>query len=475
VGEDVWGDHWGWRFNTTADQKVSQESALRLIAVLFCVSLLADMIASLPIETFRTQKGSRSLVSNFGWIDNPNAELSPYDFWFQVMVSLLLDGNAFVYVYSGPQGKQLIPLPPQAINPFRIFDGKIVYVYGGDYAQANPLVPHSVILDYADVLHVKAFSRAGFLRGLSPIAMARESIGLGLALEDYAARFFGQGATLAGAIESPMPLNKEQAEVMARSFAAHHAGGRKAHLPMILTSGASFKPVTVPNDQAQFLDSRRFSKVEIANLYRIPAYLLDPQVSSTWGSGVEEQNRMLIDVTLAPWTTRLEKAFSGLLPRGTELKFNLDGLLRGRTIDRYQSHKIGIEAGFMSINEVRAIEDLPWVEGGDVIRELLPQMSKTVNLGGALDAEADADADGDAVGDVNQDAEADAAGESAPQVQAVEIQPPGTPMSGPGVAPTPPAHKATAAAATANPGGQKVPGSADDEQKPKPTNSLARG
>lgn len=370
---DVWGDAAGFRspggFMTNAGSRVDQDTSLRVIAVYFCVSLIADVISTLPLDLYRVMGGTRSKLSSPLWLDEPSTEMLSVDFWHRVMVSMLLDGNAFIYISRDDRGNivELIPVHPSAVEVYR-WRGQLRYVLGGvdPFTPDGQLPAGAAILTRNELLHIPAFTRPGDLRGLSPISVAKEAIGLGLSLEEYAARFFSQGATVSGVIQSPTPMNREQAEVMARSFAAHHAGGRKAHLPAILTAGASWTPITVPNDQAQFLDSRRFSKTEIGNLYRIPGYLLDPQVSSTWGSGVEEQNRMLVDLTFAPWLARIEKAISSrLFPRGQFVRYNLDALLRGRTLDRYQAHSIGITSKFLTPNEARAIEDLPPIPGGD--------------------------------------------------------------------------------------------------------------
>ncbi|WP_157474197.1 phage portal protein [Parafrankia sp. EUN1f] len=365
----MWGDSFGASRLTASGARVTQDSALRMIAVHFCVSLIADVISTLPTEVYRLVAGGQVQIKSPIWLDEPNPEMTAVDFWHRVLVSLLLDGNAFVFIVRGPNGQpvSLIPLEPSSVQPYR-YNGQISYVFAGGLPfTPDDLFPvGSQILSRNEILHISAFTRPGDLRGLSPIEVAREAIGLGLTLEDYAARFFGQGATVSGVIQSPVPMNADQAKVMARAFADHHSGGRKAHLPMILTNGSTWQQITVPNDQAQFLDSRRFSKTEIGNLYRIPGYLLDPQVSSTWGSGVEEQNRMLVDITLQPWVVRVERAFSlRLFPRGQNMRFNLDALLRGRTLDRYQAHSIGLTSQFLTVNEVRSIEDLPPLPGGD--------------------------------------------------------------------------------------------------------------
>lgn len=335
---------------THAGIAVSQETAMRLAAVYSCVTLISDTIASLPLHTYRSADGLRVSTAPPAWVARPNPLQARFCTVQQVLAGLLLDGNAYLYLLRNASGAvaELHPLHPSRVVPRLLDNGTIEYLVDG-----------REMLSASELLHISAFTMPGQIRGISPIEVARQAIGLGLVAEEFGSLFFGQGATVSGVVQSPAPMNREQAEVMARSFAAHHAGARKAHLPLILTAGATWQQITIPPEQAQFLETRRFQRQEIANLYRVPGYLIDPSVSSTWGTGIEQQQIGFIQFTLQPWLTRIEEALSGLLPRGQFVKFNLDALLRGSTKDRYDAYAVALDHGFMTLNEVRAREDLP--------------------------------------------------------------------------------------------------------------------
>lgn len=357
--QDFWGSDspFGPNSNTTSGTQVTQENALRLVSVYFCVSLIADRISTLPIHVFRDQAGRSVQLDTPAWLAKPNTEMTRSDFFHRILVSLLLDGNAYVRILRSDKSGmpvEMIPIHPRRIEVDQDKNGYATFVLDG-----------AVRLTRDEILHIPAFTMPGHPKGLSPIEYAKESVGLGKVAEEYGARFFGQGSTLTGVVQTPGAMTPDQAEVMARTFSKHHAGVRNSHLPGVLTGGAVWQPITVPPDQAQFLETRRFQKVEIANLYRVPPYMLDPTVASSWGSGVEEQNKMLIDFTLDPWLVRIEQAFSdALLPRGQFVKFNLDALLRGRTKERYEAYGIAITHGLMNPDEARAYEDLEPIPKG---------------------------------------------------------------------------------------------------------------
>jgi HK97 family phage portal protein len=264
------------------------------------------------------------------------------------MVSLLLDGNAYIYVGRNPSAaiSTLTPVHPSNVNIYRGPDQKLVYMVAGEKLTAD------------DILHIPAFTVPGSLTGISPIESARQAVGLGLTSEEFGARFFGQGATMSGVIQVPGDMTPEQAQIMAKSFSAAHAGTRKSHLPGVISGGGTWQSLSVTPEQSQFLETRRFQKQEIANLYRVPPYMLDPTVSSTWGTGITEQNRAFVTHTLQPWLVRVEQAISRLFPKGQYVKFNLDSLLRGQMLERYQAYQLGIAGGWLTIAEIREIEDL---------------------------------------------------------------------------------------------------------------------
>ncbi|MDZ5447044.1 phage portal protein [Micromonospora sp. 4G57] len=282
------------------------------------------------------------------WLSKPNPFDTPFDFWQKVMTSLLTDGNAFVRVYRNGGGKvvALVPLDPRTVRVELTEDGSGVLYKVAD-----------VTLFDRDVIHVKGFAQANSLRGLSPLENARQTIGAGLATEEYGARFFSQGTTLTGVIEHPGTPKPGEVAILARMMRKNHAGIKNSHGVGVLTGGSTWKQISVTPEQAQFLETQRFNRLAIAGIFRVPAYMLDPTTASSWGSGVEEQHNWFVTQTLMPWLVRIEQAFSAILPAGQSLRFNANARMRVKTAERYQAYRTGIEAGFLSVDEVRALED----------------------------------------------------------------------------------------------------------------------
>ncbi len=302
--------------------------------------------------------------------------MTRYDFWHRVAVSLLMDGNAFIATVRDESGSvvALYPLNPRSVVIVQTQDGRdVVFQHNGkEY-------------DRSQILWIPAFTIPGEPRGLSPLEIARQAIGLGLTAEEYGARFFGQGASMTGIIQHPGNPTKDQALMLRDMFRRNHSGMANSHSLGILTGGATWQSVSITPEQSQFLETRRFQKSEIALIYRVPANQVDPTVTSSWGSGVEEQNKWFIDQTLAPWLTRIEQAISTfLLPGNRYIKFNLNARLRAKTAERYQGYAIGIQNGFMNADMIANLEDwepIPDGLGAQYYRpaNLTPITAETIN------------------------------------------------------------------------------------------------
>ncbi|MEU1585228.1 phage portal protein [Micromonospora sp. NPDC005710] len=333
--------------STWSGTTVTQDSALTLSAVYTSVSLIADAVASLPVDVVRTVGQTRKSATGPVWLTSPNPFDTPFDFMQKVMTSLLMDGNSFVRVIRSGQGKvvALIPLDPRTVRVELTKDQSSVLYKIGD-----------ATLFARDVVHVKGFAQANSLRGLSPLESARQTIGAGLATQEFGARFFSQGTTLSGVIEHPGNPKPGEVAVLARMLKKSR-GQKNYHSVGVLTGGAKWTSISVTPEQAQFLETQRFNRLAIAGIFRVPAYMLDPTTASSWGSGVEEQHSWFVQQTLTPWLIRIEQAFSALLPNGQSLQFNVNARLRVKTSERYQAYRTAIEAGFMSVDEVRALED----------------------------------------------------------------------------------------------------------------------
>lgn len=359
---------------TASGRKVNRRNSLQMVAVYACQSLIGDAVASLPVDHYTTITGRKEPITRSPrWVTQPNPYQTSYDFWFRVVISLLSDGNAFIYTARNDRGEvqALYCLHPSYVSildgPFGDNRYEVTDDYGNLQGQYNR----------SEILHIAAFTVPGNSRGLSPLDMAREAIGLGLTAEEFGSRFFEQGTTMAGVIEHPGAPRPDEAKLLRDMFRKTHAGVKNSHSVGVLTGGATFKPITLSPEQAQFLETRRFQKAEIALLYRVPAYLVDSSVSSTWGTGIEEQNKFFVDQTLMPWIVRIEQAVSQfLLPGQQYIRFNVDARLRAKTKDRYESYQTALSNGFLSADEVRAMEDM-----GPLPKKLGQRYYRPLNLG----------------------------------------------------------------------------------------------
>lgn len=342
--------------NTASGAKVSQDSALGMIAVMSCVSLIADGISTLPLDEYAIRGKKRVLADKPApWLEVPNPFTTPQAFWFRVVTSMALDGNAFIFTQRNSKGVPvaLFALDPRSVHIIDLDGGDVRYQVGAE------------VLDRSQILHIPMFTMAGRSRGLSPIDTAREAIGLGITAEEFGSRFFQQGTAMSGIIEHPATPKPDEAKMLRDMFRKTHAGTKNSHAVGVLTGGAVFKPITLSPEQAQFLETRRFQNHQVALLYHVPIYMVDPTVTSSWGSGIEEQNKGLIDYALMPFIVRIEQAISTfLLGGGRKVKFNLDARLRPKTKERYEAYQIAVNNGWMSLDEVRALEDMEPIPNG---------------------------------------------------------------------------------------------------------------
>jgi HK97 family phage portal protein len=219
------------------------------------------------------------------------------------------------------------------------------------------------------MLHITELKKPGKLRGVSRIDEVKESLGLTSALDEFAARFFGQGSTTHGLIEYPGALNQEQAKNMVNAFEQGHRGLKRSHRPGVLFGGAKFVKTGVDPNEAQMLQSREFQITEIARVFRIPPHMLGITTPGSMSYASVEQNSInFVTYTLNPYLAKLEAAYSSILPAGVFLRFNTNALLRGDTTTRFAAYNSALQSGWLSINDIHRLEDLRPVEGGDVYR-----------------------------------------------------------------------------------------------------------
>ena len=359
--QTVWGSGADAQLENNAGVVVNEKTAFEVVAFFSAVSLISDTISTLPLDCFfRTDGTRRPFRPRPTWVDQPDVDNTRQAFWQQNLVSLMVSGNAYTRVFRDRNGDivNLVVLDPSQVTVTRNKQGRKIFVYAGE----------DKALTTREIIHVTDLLEPGALTGISRVERLSDALGVASALQQYAARFFGQGSTTQGVIEFPGPiLTKEQATTLANGFDSRHKGLRNAHKTGVLSGGATYKSTSVDNDSAQFLESRRFAVEEVARLFNIPLSMMGIPGTQSYAS-VEQNAIQFVTHTLRPYIEKLEWSFSQLLPNNAFLKFNVDGLLRGDFQTRIQGYSVASQAGFMSLNDIRKAEDLPPVDGGDVYR-----------------------------------------------------------------------------------------------------------
>lgn len=334
--------------------RVTEETALRLSAVSASVMLIADTISTLPLDQFFRADGQRlPFRPRDRWVERPSLTLPRTTFWQQVVVSLLLDGNAFVRITRDGRG---------LIEDLTVLNPTMVEVLDDGYR-----VNGDMFLPRLEVLHVTEMMLPGERRGTSRIKQAKDTLGLGLALEEYAGRFFGNGAYAGVVLEVPHELTKEQSDEIQQAWEAKHKGLSRSHRPAVLMNGMKATQLTVNPADSQMLDQRRFAVEEVCRLFRVPPFMLGitDRGSMSYNS-VEQQMLFFAQSTILPRVEALEDAFSRLLINERSfIKFNLSSLVRADLATRTEAYSKALLAGYMSVNEVRALEDMRSVDSGD--------------------------------------------------------------------------------------------------------------
>jgi HK97 family phage portal protein len=326
---------------------VDPDSALRLSSVWACVNLLANTISTLPIDVFRNDEE----IPAPPLLASPAAGWTLEQWLWALMQSLLLRGNAYSLV-TARSGPRLTPSQVEPVNPDSMsvnvgVDGSITYRFKGR------------VLDPSDVWHIAAFRPAGSAVGLSPIGFAAETIGLSLAVQRFGRAFFQDGATPSG-ILSGEGIRSSNIDLV-RELLSRATRGRRQ--PLIVGGGGvgelKWQSLSVNPNESQFVDSRKLGVSEIARTFGVPPELIGGEAgNSLTYTNVESQGMHFAQQSILPWAIRLESAIGTLLPRGQTVKFNLDGLRRADTKSRYEAHAIALASGFMTVDEVRALEDL---------------------------------------------------------------------------------------------------------------------
>lgn len=343
-------------FEADAGVVVSERTALQSIAVYACVQLLADSVAVLPMDAYKKRGDLRvSVEPQPSLVRQPFMGLTNFEWLFQTMTSLALRGNSY-HVVAGRDANEYVtdlqPIHPDWVNIIIDQDtGQYRYSIGGE-----PVAT-------ADIVHIRRFSMPGYPFGLSPIEKAAQGIGMALAAERYGARYFGQSANPSAILTTDQQLTQAQATDAMKRWNASHGGKRH---PAFLGGGVKYQAITISPNESQFLQTRELQTADIARLFRIPPHMIGQTDRTTsWGTGIEQQSIGFVRYTLTPWLKCLEDALSQLLPRGQYVRFNVDALLRADTTARFLAYTQARNAGWLNVNEIRALEDLPPVENGD--------------------------------------------------------------------------------------------------------------
>ena len=362
---------------STAGKHVNERSAMQMTAVYSCVRILAEAVAGLPLHLYRyTESGGKEKAIDHPLYlllhDEPNPEMSSFVFRETLMTHLLLWGNAYAQIIRNGKNEviALYPLMPNKMEVDRDEYGQLYYKYQRSNDEAPTMEGSSVILKPCDVLHIPGLGFDGLV-GYSPIAMAKNAIGMAIACEEYGAKFFANGAQPGGVLEHPGTIKDPQRvrESWQRSF----GGSGNANKIAVLEEGMKYTPIAISPEQAQFLETRKFQINEIARIFRVPPHMVGDLEKSSF-SNIEQQSLEFVKYTLDPWVIRWEQSImrSLLTPEEKKTyyaKFNLDGLLRGDYQSRMNGYAIGRQNGWMSANDIRELENLdriPAEEGGDL-------------------------------------------------------------------------------------------------------------
>ncbi len=362
---------------STSGKSVNERSAMQMTAVYACVRILSEAIAGLPLHLYRYDKdGSKKKAIDHTLYtllhDEPNPEMTSFVFRETLMTHLLLWGNAYAQIIRNGKGEviALYPLMPNHMEVDRSSDGRIYYKYTRDSSEANAGKEARVILTPDDVLHIPGLGFDGLV-GYSPIAMAKNAIGMAIACEEYGAKFFANGAAPSGVLEHPGTL-KDPARVR-DSWNAAYGGSANSHKVAVLEEGMKYTPISISPNEAQFLETRKFQINEIARIFRVPPHMVGDLEKSTF-SNIEQQSLEFVKYTLDPWVIRWEQNLRRALLSEDERKdyffrFNLDGLLRGDYASRMSGYATGIQNGIFSINDCRELENMDLLsdeEGGNL-------------------------------------------------------------------------------------------------------------
>lgn len=353
-------------------REVTNASVLNLSAAWACVNLVSGTISSLPLMVYVTDRNGARTVARAHPLyrllhDAPNFDQTAVDFWDFMICSIELQGNAFARVYrAGSKVVSLDPIRPDIVTTRRLQNGTIEYSWTDD-GQKN-------VFKQEDMLHLRGFG-GNPLGGISTLTAGRNTFGLAGAIDRAAGTTFGNGLRPSGTLTFEKFLTAEQREIIETKLIAKFAGAMNAGRPMVLEGGTKWEQLSIKPEDAQMLESRGFSVEEVCRYFGVPPFMIGHnEKSSGYPTSLEQQLLLFTKFPLRRRLKRIEQALEQQLlspqdrAAGVTIEFNLEGLLRGDSAGRSAFYTAGLQNGWMTINEVRALENMPPVEGGDVPR-----------------------------------------------------------------------------------------------------------
>ena len=354
-----------WMFDGAASKTgiaVTEDSAMRLSAVFGAVRVISETIASLPWEVKQdagdsTRSASAHPINKL--IHHPNGMMTDFNFREVCQAHLCLHGNAFIAIRRNEAGQpvKLIPVHPDRVEVKVYKDEKFYTIDQGKET-----------FDDTEMIHILGLSFDGII-GKSVIEAARESIGLGLAADQFGGSFFGNGANVSAVLTHPGRLSDDAYKRLMASWQRRYSGMDNSHKTAILEEGMNLQKVSISPQESQFLETRKFGVEDIARFFRIPLAYLGSLENSSTRANIEEQGIQFQRNTVLPWVKRWESEFNRKLFPGQEdyfIRMNMDGLLRGDISSRYSSYAVARQWGWLSVNDIRKHESLEPIDGGDI-------------------------------------------------------------------------------------------------------------
>lgn len=347
---------------TSAGVSVTSASAMNFVAVYSCIDILSRTVGSLPLYLYRRlPEGGKELARKHPLFRlmrrQPNPEMTAMRYRTTLQGHLASWGNAYSFIDWGGNGypKALWPLRPDRVGVTRK-DARLEYKYTPENGQAFP-VPNGCML------HIPGFGYDG-VTGYSPITLAREAIGLGMAADEFGARYFGSGTHPGMIIQHPKKIDPKVKAELKEALSSTYSGLGKSHRMMLLEDGMEAKSIVINPTDSQFLETRKFQINEICRLFHVPPHMLaDVEKSTSWGSGIEEQNIGFITHTMRPWFVLWEEELSRVLLLDSEkdeyfFEFDMMALLRGDSVKRWTAYIMGKRNGILNADEIRGWENL---------------------------------------------------------------------------------------------------------------------